>query len=224
VGSRERELSARTVARIESRWPPVMAVLAVLVILIFLPGRYRVVPAWISYTCALAMLATMSAVIVAPGKALFLRIERYAIFAFAIVAAAIIYFTLGRLLSAIIHHTENIQPTTLLASAVALWMVNVVVSALVYWQMDRNGPEGRVSGEGYPDFVFPQEQAPELVPPGWLPTFVDYLSLAITTAVAFSPTDALPFTSRAKLAMIVESLTSLVTVVVIAARAIGILQ
>jgi hypothetical protein len=75
-----------------------------------------------------------------------------------------------------------------------------------------------------PNWLFPQEGAPdEDVPPGWKPSFVDYLFLGYSTATAFSTTDVMPLTSRAKMLMMVESAISLATIVVIAARAINIL-
>jgi hypothetical protein len=74
-----------------------------------------------------------------------------------------------------------------------------------------------------PDWLFPQQSAGEHVPPSWHPTYVDYLFLAFCTATAFSPTDVLPLTSRAKLLMMAESTISLVTIIAIAARAINIL-
>jgi len=71
--------------------------------------------------------------------------------------------------------------------------------------------------------LFPQQSAPEYVPPDWHPTFVDYLFLAFDTATAFSPTDALPLTSRANVLMMLQSTISLVTVIAVAAVAINIL-
>ena len=62
------------------------------------------------------------------------------------------------------------------------------------------------------------------MPSNWRPTYVDYLFLAFCTATAFSPTDVLPLTSRAKLLMMAESTISLVTIIAIAARAINILN
>ena len=129
--------------RVESRWPPVITVLVVLTLIQLLPGRYRVAPPWVPIALTLAMLTTMVAVIVAKDKRRWIVIERASIFTFAVFAVALVYLSLWRLLSAIIYHTEHILPTTLLASAVALWLVNIAVSGLVYWQMDRGGPEGR---------------------------------------------------------------------------------
>ena len=90
---------------------------------------------------------------------------------------------------------------------------------------DRSGrPRSPAERRGRkPDWFFPQTGVPEQAPPEWRPTFIDYLFLAFSTATAFSPTDALPLTSRAKLLMMIESSVSLVTIVTVAARAINLL-
>ncbi|HEY9648016.1 MAG TPA: hypothetical protein V6C88_16695, partial [Chroococcidiopsis sp.] len=112
----------------------------------------------------------------------------------------------------------------LLSSSVGIWITNVLTFSLLYWQVDRGGPETRINAIGRrPDWLFPQTGAPEDAPPNWRPTFIDYLFLAFSTATAFSPTDALPLTSRAKIMMMLESIISLATIVVVASRAINIL-
>jgi uncharacterized membrane protein len=106
-----------------------------------------------------------------------------------------------------------------------VWATNVLVFSLLYWQIDRGGPEARMAhASPKPDWLFPQEGAPaEDVPLGWRPAFVDYLYLGYSTGTAFSTTDAMPLTSRARLLMMLESTISLLTVVVVASRAINIL-
>ena len=90
--------------------------------------------------------------------------------------------------------------------------------------MDRGGPEARANkAEKKPDRLFPQEGAVEDVPADWRPTFVDYLFLGFTTSTAFSPTDTLPLTSRAKILMMLQCTISLVTIVAVASRAINIM-
>jgi hypothetical protein len=75
-----------------------------------------------------------------------------------------------------------------------------------------------------PDWLFPQVGAPpESVPSDWSPVFVDYLFLSYSTATAFSATEVLPLTSRAKMLMMLESSISLMTIVLVASRAINIL-
>ena len=124
-----------------------------------------------------------------------------------------------------VSRSAEIGGLQLLASSTAVWVTNALVFSLLYWQIDRGGPEGRVNAANTrPDWLFPQEGAPaEDVPPGWRPAFVDYLYLGYSTATAFSTTDAMPLTPRAKLLMMLESPISLLTIVVVASRAINIL-
>src|SRR5205823_11170815 len=113
----------------------------------------------------------------------------------------------------------------LLSSAAGLWSANVVIFALWYWELDRGGPQRRRRPDHpSPDFLFPQQSGPDIGPPGWSPSFVDYLFVAFTNATAFSPTDTLPLTRRRKALMMVEGLGSLLMGAVLAAHAINILH
>jgi uncharacterized membrane protein len=121
---------------------------------------------------------------------------------------------------------SRLGPAGLLAAGVALWLVNVAVFALMYWEIDGGGPESRADGyEGrYPDLVFPQQQADQqaVAPPTWKPSFYDYLYVSLTAAIAFSPTDVMPYTMRAKLVMGAENLLGFATLAVLVARAVNI--
>ena len=66
------------------------------------------------------------------------------------------------------------------------------------------------------------ESAP--VPPNWQPGIVDYLFLGFTTSTAFSPTEAMPMTPRAKVLVMLQSSISLITIAIVAARTINILE
>ena len=114
----------------------------------------------------------------------------------------------------------------LLGSAAAVWLTNTVVFGLLYWELDRGGPLGRVGARGaptHPDLLFPQDTTPSLAPAGWRPAYVDYLFVSLTASTAFSPTDTMPLTRRAKLMMGSQSLLSLATVALVAARAVNVL-
>lgn len=120
---------------------------------------------------------------------------------------------------------EASKPIPLLVTGGAIWLTNVIAFALGYWEFDRGGPVERAKGtQKYPDLQFPQMSAPEMAPPHWEPSFVDYLYTAFTNATAFSPTDVMPLTRWAKLAMTAQSAISLVTMGLIVARAVNILQ
>ena len=59
--------------------------------------------------------------------------------------------------------------------------------------------------------------------PTWRPTFLDYLYVSFTNATAFSPTDTMPLSRWSKLLFALQAAISLVTVALIAARAVNIL-
>jgi uncharacterized membrane protein len=127
------------------------------------------------------------------------------------------------LVRALVGGTAEDAPTLLLAGA-AIWLTNVIVFALWYWELDRGGPAARAHGRRrHPDFAFAQMQSPDLAGPNWEPRFADYLYLAFTNATAFSPTDVLPLTRWAKLTMMAQSVVALVVVVLVVARAVNVL-
>jgi uncharacterized membrane protein len=112
----------------------------------------------------------------------------------------------------------------LLVAGALVLSTNVITFGLLYWQLDLGGPAGRVADPmPYPDFQFPQTATAGLAAPNWRPRFVDYLYLAYTNIVAFSPTDTMPLTGRAKALMALQSLVSVAVLVVVLARVINIL-
>ena len=125
----------------------------------------------------------------------------------------------------LVRGTEGENAGPLLVTGGAIWLTNVIVFALWYWEFDRGGPVARALGnDPYPDFLFVQMTSPQLAPPDWEPAFADYLYLAFTNAAAFSPTDVMPLSRWAKLAMTVQSAVSILTVALIVARAVNILK
>ncbi|HLJ68419.1 MAG TPA: hypothetical protein VKX16_13770 [Chloroflexota bacterium] len=113
---------------------------------------------------------------------------------------------------------------TLLLAGVDIWLTNVLVFGLWYWELDRGGPAARCLGtRREPDFLFPQMMTPEATHVAWHPRFLDYLYVSLTNASAFSPTDTMPLTEWAKTLFGIQSVTSLLTVALVAARAVNIL-
>jgi hypothetical protein len=112
----------------------------------------------------------------------------------------------------------------LVVSAIDIWWTNIIVFALWFWELDRGGPAARAHhSESAPDFLFPQMSDRELFPDPIRPGFVDYFYISFTNAAAFSPTDTMPLTSRAKLLMLAEAGMSLLTLLMVASRAVNIL-
>jgi uncharacterized membrane protein len=131
---------------------------------------------------------------------------------------------LGVLMVDILAGIEGVTATALLGRGAALWVTNVIVFSLWYWSLDRGGPAERAAGSGIPpSFGFPEEAMPELVPGTFVPTYPDYLYLSFTNATAFSPTDTLPVRTWAKMTMMGESAISLLTAILVIARAINVL-
>jgi len=134
----------------------------------------------------------------------------------------------GRLVIIVLRgsHESGAPPTAgrlLMATAIML-ATNIVTFALIYWQVDGGGPAAREARSGrLPDFMFPQTTDEALAPIGWQPRFPDHLYLSFTNVVAFSPTDTLPLTIRAKGLMALQSLISLTVLVVVVSRVINIL-
>jgi hypothetical protein len=209
---------------IEPRWPVALAILTALVLLAVLPGRIRVFPAWFPWSVGIILLIPILALRLTRAKALWLRVERWTTLIFFVVAGSATLVGLGYVIDAMVSRSSEVGGMELLTSSIAVWVTNVLIFSLVYWEIDRGGPEARANGTGTrPDWLFPQEGAPQDSPPGWRPTFVDYFFLGYATATAFSTTDVMPLTSRAKLLMMLESTISLATILIVVSRAVNIL-
>ncbi len=208
---------------LEPRWPVALTIGVVLVLLTVLPDRIRLVPVGVPYLLGFIMLVALALVPLSGGKARALRIERLTLLLFCLIVGVGTLISLVYLIDEMINHSTDLGGLQLLTSSLTVWIDNVLLFSLLYWQIDRGGPEARLKPQTQaPDWLFPQADLEDLMP-HWRPTYVDYLFLAYTTAAAFSPTDALPLTTRAKLWMMLESSISLATILVVVSRAINIL-
>jgi hypothetical protein len=134
-------------------------------------------------------------------------------------------WSVGRLAVGITQGTLGQKAGQLLITGAVIWLTNVAVFALWYWEFDRGGPAARALnlGNKLPDFQFPQMVSPpEMVKPEWEPIFVDYLYLAFTNATAFSPTDVMPMSRWAKAAMTLQTVISIITLALVISRAVNI--
>ena len=107
----------------------------------------------------------------------------------------------------------------LLSGALAIFLTNIIMFCLWYWELDSPGLSGRHK-TGAVHFQFPQKTDSTSK---WRPTFFDYLYVSLTNSTAFSPTDTMPLTHVAKALMSVQALVALVTIVLVTARAVNIL-
>ena len=120
--------------------------------------------------------------------------------------------------------SDDLSGGQLLVTAAAIWIANIIVFGLCYWDIDDGGPFERARHErSTPDFRFPQDETPEVAPPDWRPRVWDYIFVALTSASAFSPTDTMPLTLKVKLLVGVEEIVSLVLIVLVTARAVSVL-
>ena len=199
------------------------AVVAATVLYVGTPHRGRVPGWWIGPVLQLGLLG----ILIAQDRG---RIDRRSASLHRMMVALLVVMTTGTVLAVVVlaHDIlvalKGVTATVLLGRGAAIWVENVIVFSLWYWQFDRGGPAERAAGAPIPpSFAFPENATPELAPVGWQPAYPDYLYLAYTNATAFSPTDTLPVRRWAKLTMMVQASLSLVIAILVIARAINVL-
>ncbi len=209
----------------ERRWQAAACTAVAIGLQVAVPGRLAVLrPVWILLTLQGVLLVTlfMANPHRIDHKSLVLRMLSLTLATLISVANA---WSVVSLANGLVRGTEGQNAGQLLVTGGAIWLTNVIVFGLWYWEFDRGGPVARALGtHPYPDFLFVQMTSPEMAPPDWEPAFADYLYLAFTNASAFSPTDVMPLSRWAKLAMTLQSGISIVTVALIVARAVNILR
>ena len=215
--------SVRMSTAAEPRWPMATAVVAATVLYVGTPHGGRVPGWWIGPVLQLGLLGTL----IAQDRG---RIDRRSASLHRMMVALLVVMTTGTVLAVVVlaHDIlvalKGVTATVLLGRGAAIWVENVIVFSLWYWQFDRGGPAERAADAPVPpSFAFPENATPELAPAGWRPTYPDYLYLSFTNATAFSPTDTLPVRRWAKLTMMVQASLSLVIAILVIARAINIL-
>lgn len=141
------------------------------------------------------------------------------------IVAAINIFSLIFLVNALLFgDMDGINGHDLLFNGMTIYVTNIFMFALLYWEIDGSGPDHRVVSERRRDFLFPQMIHKSIANPSWLPGFTDYLYLSTTNVTNFASADTVPISHRAKLLMMIQALVSVVAVVLVAARTIGVLQ
>jgi hypothetical protein len=141
------------------------------------------------------------------------------------VVAAINIFSLIFLVQALLFgDTSAIDGHDLLLNGMTIYITNIFMFALLYWEMDGGGPDRRVASDKERDFIFPQMIHTGIARGNWLPGFTDYLYLSTTNVTNFASADTVPISHRAKLLMMIQALVSVIAVVLVAARTIGVLQ
>jgi hypothetical protein len=221
----------------EPRWHASVAVLLALVLYITLPPKLTIGPAWIAPLLVLAILVPLS--VLSPRRHQETRRMRF----WGILLIAIVNFfnatSVLLLITGFFHPTKATalqSAAVLLRHGMQIWITNILVFALWFWELDGGGPEARVHARTATemknaDFLFPQMQI-ALMGDGssrsedlrWKPLFFDYVYVAFTNATAFSPTDTMPLSRWAKFLMLAEATISLITVAIVLARAVSLIQ
>ncbi len=207
----------------EPRWPASLAVLTALALYILLPSQLTPGPKWVLPALEVALVVPLT--VVNPDRS---TRESSLVRTVSVVLIALINVANVASLALLVHfllYGGRAQGRPLIYSAVAIWLTNILIFALWYWELDRGGPAERSSGTPKAaSFLFPQMSGPGIGPDGWAPGFVDYLYVSFTNATALSPTDTMPLSRWAKMLMLAQALASLVTVALVAARAVNILN
>ena len=207
------------VLNMEPRWPAILAYVFVFAVVQLLPGRYEVLGAWFPWVLFAFGLASMVAVALAPTSPLCHRIERSTLITIFLIVAIMLILTIVRLIADILSPKQNYTSIMLLETAVQVWFLNIGIFALLYWQLDRSGPEARAT-----DFHFAHNDNVEAKHP-WEPRFIDFLFLAFATSTSFTPPEySRPASHRAKLLLMLQALIALTTLFLIGARAISTLS
>jgi uncharacterized membrane protein len=140
------------------------------------------------------------------------------------IAAVANAYSLGEVANELLKGGRIANGRALILTALNIYLTNIIIFGLAYWEMDGGGPGERLTVPKHEqDFLFPQHQNEDYKHPEWIPTFFDYLYVSSTNGMAFSPTDTMPLSRRAKLLMLIQATLSLVTIGLVAARAVNIL-
>ena len=227
----DEELAHRRAGRGENRLVPTVAVLVATVAYALLPEDLLFAPRYVIAGVEVVLLVTL--VLSNPRR--LVRRTRLSRTASALLAATVIVTNLVAL-GMLVHSLTQpgTSPGSLLLGAMQVWMTNVIGFALLYWELDRGGPVARrrLRRDELPpaDWRFSQDENGDNVSEvaataseqgGWIPTFVDYLYLSLTNSSAFSPTDTMPLSTRAKALMGLEATAALLTTLLVIARAVG---
>ena len=209
----------------ESRWPPAIALVVFMGLNIglrvWLPHDSPVRVPWLIPAVEGALLAVL---LLGPATLAERRRRRWlrpiAIALVVLLVLAALWATVLLIYDLVNGIGVTESPSKLLASGAVVWLGNNVSFALLYWLIDSGGPVARSRNPAPVDFAFTQQMDPELAP-GWRPVFLDYLHLGFTNATAFSPTDCMPLTLRAKYTMIVQATVALALFGLIVARSVN---
>lgn len=200
------------------RWAAILGALMLGVLYFFLPAKLRLGPNWLLLVIEIVALCPLVFARLFGRHLPHFTIRLLALFTLGVVTVAL---AIGVLLLIVTLPTDR-HAQALFSSAIVLWLFNILVFSLWYWEVDGGGPTKRhQSGHQAADWQFPQQLGGN--DGSWAPHYLDYLFVAFTTATALSPTDTMPLTRRIKALMMVQALIAMSLIVIVAARAINML-
>ena len=205
-------------------WHVQIAVGVAIVLQLALPTSFRVGSRFVGPIVELLLLVALS--FTTPHERIFKSLSRR-INVFLLIAIASITnaYALSAVARQLLKNGHIANGRDLILTALNIYLTNLIIFALWYWELDGGGPGERQRIAKYDqDFLFPQHQNDDYRHPDWRPTFVDYLYVSSTNAMAFSPTDTMPLSRRAKMLMLLQAVIALVTIALVAARAVNILN
>ncbi len=171
------------------------------------------------------VLMIILAIVTSDGYGTISRLRRSIALALIAIVAVINVFSLIFLTQELITASAaSVDVTEILKNGLTIYVTNIFMFALWYWEMDGGGPDHRVAASKQRDFLFPQMIHKQISDGEWMPGFIDYLYLSTTNVTNFASADTMPVSHRAKLLMMSQALVSVAAVVLVAARAIGLLQ
>jgi uncharacterized membrane protein len=204
-------------------WPAQVMLVVAIGLYFALPAKLRVGPVWIIPVAEGALL--LGLILVTPGEVTddHRWRRRVSMGLTALVSIADIVALV--LLAHYLLQGQQTNGRALLGGGAIIWITNLIIFALWYWELDRGGPIARARNpDTQPDFFFPSMDPDVPAVKGWVPSFPDYFYVSVTNSTAFSPTDTMPLTIRAKALMGVQSIVALITLLLIVARAVNILH
>ena len=219
----EKSKLVRVLDRLSPYWAPQLVVGVAILLDLALSEQLTIGPRWLLPAVEAGLLVVL--VIVSPHpRVRHTRLRRQLAMGFIGLVSAVNAVSLVLLVHYLLHGKSS-NGRSLVYSGIVLWVTNVLLFALWYWELDRGGPLGRMEREhAVADFLFPQMTEVRWTPKGWMPGLVDYLYTSFTNATAFSPTDTMPLTATAKWLMGSQALVALVTIGLVVARAVNILS
>lgn len=208
----------------ENRWPVALATAMAIGLQVALPDRLNLASRFLLPAVELVMLVLLVSLNPTRVDRASRPMRRLALALIAVGSLANAY-SATQLVIGLVNGSLGGSAGPLLSTGAAIYLTNIIIFSLWFWELDRGGPAARATAANTnPDFLFPQMATPHIADPDWEPEFVDYLYVSFTNATAFSPTDTMPLSRWAKMIMLLQSAVSLVTVALVVARAVNILK